>query len=55
MPSTKFLSPVTVMVEAHTDPISQTPWWNYNEEDCIANPDWTYSMREIPLFVELSH
>ena len=31
LPSTKFPSPVTVVVEVHTDTISQTPQWKESD------------------------
>lgn len=63
VPSAKFLSPVTVMVEVHTDTISQTPQWNYKEQGSITNQaeSWWWqkaglhcqpSTRETSLFVK---
>ena len=37
VPSAKFPSPVTVMVEVHTDTISQTRQWNDKEQGSMTN------------------
>lgn len=37
VPSAEFPSPVTVMVEVHTDTISQTPQWNDKDQGSKTN------------------